>query len=130
MIGILEEMRTQASIPAWIRGGGLWGAKGCPVSTFADGADAQEVTVPAAHEDSKEVEEVEDTESDMSLSSVDATPELAVLAPQWWEDEEVVQYWVERATLVLNEMSIPVVPGILDPREDTEFAELRSRRGY
>jgi len=128
MIGILEEMRPQANIPAWTRGGGLWGDKGCPVSTagLADGADTTVVTVAATSEDVER--EAEDVKSDMSLSSAGASPELGAVVLQWCEDEEVVQHWAERATLVLNEMSIPVVPGILDPREDTTLAELRSRR--
>jgi hypothetical protein len=128
MIGILEEMRAQASIPAWIRDGGLWGAKGCPVP-FTDSADTKAVTVLATHEDAEG--ETEDGKSSVSLSSTGAPPELSVVAPQWWEDKEIVQHWVERATLVLNEMSILIVPGILDPGEDTQLAELRSRRrGY
>lgn len=131
MIGILEEARSQVNIPAWIRDGGLWGAKGCPTTTAAvtEGVDVNDATVPATREDAEG--EAEDAKSDMSLSSTCAAPELAVVALHWWEDEEVVQHWVERATLVLNEMSIPVVPGLSDPREDTELAELRSRRrGY
>ena len=125
MIGILEEIRSQTSVPAWIRGGGLWGPKGCPTSTapWAEAADSTEVTMAVTREDAEG-----DTNSDISLSSACAAPEVAVPAIQWWEDEEVVQHWVEKATLVLDEMSIPVVPGILDPREDAELAELRSRR--
>lgn len=131
MIGIFEEMRSHASIPAWIRDGGLLGEKGCPASTggLEEGADTTEATVQATLEDAEG--EADDVESDMSLETVDAVPELEAAALQWWEDEEVLQHWVERATLVLNEMSIPVEPGILDPREDTLLAELRSRRrGY
>jgi len=131
MIGILEEMRSQNSIPAWICSGGLWGPKGLPASTaaLAEAADMTEAAVSATCEDGEG--EAEDAKSDMSLSSAGSVPELGLVALQWWGDEEVVQHWVERATLVLNEMSIPVVPGILDPSEDTELAELRSRRrGY
>jgi hypothetical protein len=131
MIGILEEMRSQASVPAWIRVGGLLGDKGCLASTsgLAEGADTTEATVQATLEDAEG--EADDVKSDMSISSADAVSELEAVSSQWWEDEEVVQHWVERATLVLNEMSIPIVPGILDPREDTPVVELRSRRrGY
>lgn len=131
IIGILEEMRSQSSSPAWIRGGRIWGTKGCPASTegLEEGADTTESTVPAALEDP--TGETDDVKSDMSISSVDAASELGSVALQWWEVEEVVQHWVERATLVLKEMSIPVVPGILDPGEDIPLSELRSRRrGY
>lgn len=128
VIGILEEMRSQSSIPAWMRRGGIWGNTRCPASTegLADGVDTTETTVPATLEDLEG--ESDDAKSDMSISSADATPELADVTLQWWEDEDVVQHWVERATLVLNEMSIPVVPGILDPREDIPLAALQSRR--
>lgn len=128
VIGILEEVRSQANIPAWIRDRGLWGAKECPATTatVTEGGDMNEATLPATHEDPEG--EGEDAKSDMSLSSTCAAPGPAVVALQWWEDEEVVQHWAERATLVLNEMSVSVAPGILDPREDTELAELRSRR--
>lgn len=131
VIGIFEEMRSQSSIPAWIRGGGIWGNTRCLASAsgLAEGVDTTETTVPATLEDPEG--ESDDGKSDMSISTADAASELADVALQWWEDEEVVQHWVERATLVLNEMSIPVVPGILDPREDIPLAELQSRRrGY
>jgi hypothetical protein len=128
VIGILEEMRSQASIPAWIHAGGLLGAKGCLDSTdaSAEGVDTKEATVPAPREDAEG--EAEDAKGDMPLSSGDAAPQLAVgVAPQWWEDEEVVQHWVERATLVLNEMSVPVIPGILDRGRTPNW--LRSGQG-
>ena len=151
IIGILEEMRSQANIPAWTRSGRIWGTKGFPAPTegLEEGTDTTETTVPATLEDP--TGETDDVKSDMSISTADAAsdaapdaaldaaldvapdvaPELGAVALQWWEDEEVVQHWVERATLVLNEMSIPVVPGILDPGEDTTLSELRSRRrGY
>jgi hypothetical protein len=118
MIGILEEMRSQVSIPAWSRGGGLWGNKRCPESNagISEDADTTGATVLATLEDDGEGEP-EDASSDMSLSSANAAPELAAVALHWWADEEVMQHWVERATLVLNEMSISCVPGVLDPRE-------------
>ncbi|SRR5258706_5408887 len=131
IIGILEEMRSQSNVPAWTRDGRIWGTKRCPASTevLKEGADTTETTVPATLEDP--TRETDDVKSDMSISSADAAPELEAVALQWWEDEEVVQHWVERATLVLNEMSIPVVPGILDSGEDNSLSELRSRRrGY
>ena len=135
MIGILEEMRSQASIPAWTRDGGIWGDKRPPASIgdLTEGADTTDATVQATLEDAEG--EDDDVKSDMSLSSECAAPEPEpkpeAVALQWWEDEEVVQHWVERATLVLNEMLIPVVPGILNPRKDIRLAELRlRRRGY
>lgn len=97
-IGILEEMRCQTSIPAWIRAGGFWGDKTPP------SPEANVETLPLEKEG-------------MESSSIVTLP--------WFEDTDVIQYWVKKARVCLIELDIPIEAGVLDSRKDAQLSTLR-----
>ncbi|KAI0357137.1 hypothetical protein OH77DRAFT_1399426 [Trametes cingulata] len=78
VIGVLDEIKAQANVAAWIRSGGLWGPFGAPAarSPRLQASSAQGVDGPPAETSEAEaaVQETEAQSDDSSLSVGNARP--------------------------------------------------------
>ena len=137
VVGVLSEIKTQANVAAWIRTGGLWGARGPPPTDGTSTAKPSSEDPPAAAT-SKEAEEDAGAESDSSTLSVQKadkrqrmrgpsaeaevagndeemgapTPAAEQVQTMWFEDAEVMAYWTGRGRQALEELGIPVEHGL------------------
>ncbi|KAH8105353.1 hypothetical protein BXZ70DRAFT_887596 [Cristinia sonorae] len=131
VIGILEEVKTQGNIAAWIRSGGL--------RRPIEGRSSDGVRPPSGSNSIRESKRTKDSDelpslraepsgndanssTDPSLSAnlettatsradpPDRAPTPSV--PMWFEDVATVCYWSERGREVLEEMGIPISHGI------------------
>ncbi|RDX50716.1 hypothetical protein OH76DRAFT_1348325 [Lentinus brumalis] len=161
VIGVLDEIKRQANVAAWIRSGGLWGTHDPPASRSPNlsvvGKGGQSV-----EEDAPEVDEeaaLHSTDSDLSVENspqpngnprkrekkrqrmrglsagaeaaavvgndedtavpVSSLEEQGTVVEQtddeqkmWFEDPEVLSYWVARGRRALEELGIPAEHGI------------------
>ncbi|KAI0776966.1 hypothetical protein BD413DRAFT_233635 [Trametes elegans] len=88
VVGVLDEIKTQANVAAWIRSGGLWGPYGPP-----DPRPATEVTAnggaPAASSSSSSVatRETSGTQSDDSDLSVENAPSAPLASATQHEEQ-------------------------------------------
>lgn len=97
VIGILEEMRMQSNVPAWIKGGGLWA--NVPQSESINLASSVPEVIPVQMHPREE-------ESEDQAASL------------WCTNPSVLSYWTERGIEVLKSRGIPVIIGALNTHSE------------
>ncbi|KAI0704441.1 hypothetical protein C8T65DRAFT_741122 [Cerioporus squamosus] len=163
VIGVLDEIKVQANVAAWIRSGGLWGPRRSPASRspkLSTVGKSRRTVVPGAPEFHQQAA-AQSADSDLSVenspqpngktrkrekkrqrmrglsagaeeaAAVGNDEDTAVPASSleeqgtavehandeqeqkmWFEDPEVLSYWVTRGRKALEELGIPVEHGI------------------
>jgi len=133
IIGILDTMKVQTNVAAWIRTGGLWASKTPPAAApatkssdstvasdqqaaveanvggaedtaVAPGNDQESVNAPRA----SLVQTVEPSTENGEESTASSPP------PLWFEDQEVVQHWIERGLAALEALGIEPRHGLFE----------------
>jgi hypothetical protein len=113
VIGVLEELRKQSNVAAWIRGGHLSSPVHPPQpdnpDVKMDGEDDSEDN--GVVQECAVVKEADDGEEER---------------PLWCSDPEVLAHWVKRGKSALASRGIPVSIGLLNVEKDKSFKSLRS----
>ncbi len=165
VVGVLDEIKAQANVAAWIRSGGLWGPhgppatrspelqivakesappSGDPVATVEeeDGAQSEDSTLsvgkghPAGNPESDNARKRPrkrrriSTDEDVAMVGNDDDTTVPVsslpdgqgvaesksdeeqMQKMWFEDPEVIAYWIARGWSALDELGIPVEHGL------------------
>lgn len=137
VVGVLDEVKSQGNVAAWIRAGGLWGLPRAATPTDPDDPASQDISATVAPGTGDGERDCKRTKAADELSSLptgnDALSTAAVLparsdlpvsdstsrsvdtpasSPMWFEDPTTVRYWVDRGKRVLEEMGIPILHGI------------------
>lgn len=138
VVGILDEIKTQKNVAAWIRAGGLWGPH---LKSEAGAAKSQTPREEVPHEGGEVAGEQradsEQNEASTREASVnapapagnDATTSSSVEADEgrsqeeptnagtkellWFEHPPVIEYWVSRGKEALDALAIPLEHGIV-----------------
>ncbi|KAG8761586.1 hypothetical protein FRC14_002773 [Serendipita sp. 396] len=133
VIGVLEELRSQANIPAWIRKGGLWAGFSSPlISTMESGLDTTEN--PSNHSPSQHGEDVTENRVNGDLTR-DMSPVLQIpdvpsdRVPAFWCTEPgVFAHWVKKGMQALRSRGISIEVGIVNTTEDKSLQALQAAR--
>ena len=107
VIGVLEELRNQSNIPAWIRGGNLLSPVHPPQQQ--------------KQEHNREPERDGGEGDGIAQEAVDAVEAEEL----WLSDPTVLTYWVKRGKSALASRGILVDVGLLDIRQDESFKSMR-----
>ncbi|KAL4071940.1 hypothetical protein V8B97DRAFT_1941792 [Scleroderma yunnanense] len=91
VIGILDEIKHQSNVAAWIRAGGLWGNE-------IDPGRSEEIPMG--------------NDARTSSDPVTATACEELLSSIWFNDSPIVSYWVARGRKALRELRIEAVHGV------------------
>ncbi|RPD60739.1 hypothetical protein L227DRAFT_585891 [Lentinus tigrinus ALCF2SS1-6] len=161
VMGVLDEIKTQENVAAWIRSGGLWGPHGPPASRSSKltvVGDGDHSNVATADVDERSTLQTDDSDLSVENNAISTSDgktrkrkkrqrirgpsadaeEVAVVGndedtavpvsslleqgsvveptadeqKMWFEDPEVLSYWVTRGRWALEELGIPVEHGI------------------
>ena len=89
IVGVLDVMREKDDISAWVRGGGL--------------------RTRGQREDSTSEDDLTTLLSHINLEDQEPTPNSTGL---WFEDPQVLEYWISEGKVTLEALQIPVHTGI------------------
>ncbi|KAF9814261.1 hypothetical protein IEO21_05200 [Rhodonia placenta] len=123
VVGVLDAVKQQRNVAAWIRSGGLWHPTVEPVPAITNVRDAVSGPSEGVLEDAGDV--VANPGNDAVTTVETSVPELnppshvkdasVTTIPSdsmWFEDVKTVAYWAERGRRALEGLGIPVEHGI------------------
>ncbi|KAF9231376.1 hypothetical protein BU15DRAFT_68384 [Melanogaster broomeanus] len=112
-IGVLDAIKLQSNVAAWIRGGGLWHTieKSVEVGAVLDVEELSERAVQAGLGKPDIRDDNMDTTSVVQPGN-DASTTTELQATMWFNDPSTLAYWVGRGRNALNELGIEVSHGV------------------
>jgi len=108
IIGILNEIKSQTNIAAWIRAGGLSRVKSMPQNSprlprpVLDTQDSNTLCEVQNEKEVKDNDEIEESKVVKLLETHD----------KWFEHPDIVDAWAQKGKVALGELGIDVVPGV------------------
>ncbi|CAG7847930.1 SubName: Full=Uncharacterized protein {ECO:0000313/EMBL:CCA69431.1} [Serendipita indica DSM 11827] len=115
VIGVLEELRSQRNVAAWMREGGLWAflQEDTPLPPAGD--------VQAPSPDAQ----TNDTTQDQFVAGPEIEDEHQVASLRLWcMDPDALAHWTAKGIKALQSRGISVKPGIIVAAQDEQLVEL------
>lgn len=121
IIGILDEMRIQSNVSAWVKNGGLWGPF-LPEATIiapAAGEESEGSTDGGGGKEEKRqkretvavIEPEQGTGNDAAATPTEQ-PQTEPTAPMWFDNPSTMDHWILRGRNALETLGIPLVHGV------------------
>lgn len=115
VIGVLEELRSQRNVAAWMREGGLWAflQEDTPLPPAGD------VQAPSPDP------QTNDTTQDQFVAGPEIEDEHQVASLRLWcMDPDALAHWTAKGIKALQSRGISVKPGIIVAAQDEQLVEL------
>lgn len=109
VVGVLDAVREQQNVAAWIRAGGLWGPHPVPAQREAQDGVKEKPVPSTSGNDAASSPSAEATQTTGAAQEVAEEP---VHQPLWFEHPPTLAHWVARGRQALESLRIPIVHGI------------------
>lgn len=113
VIGVLDEVKLQRNVAAWVRAGGMWGPNTKAIDAVSETDTSAEQpqekldSSPPAGNDALSSTDPQETAKDREDSPSDTSAPV-----MWFEHSPTVQFWAERGRKALEELRIRADHGI------------------